>query len=92
MLVMVCYDVPDDRRRARVAKILEGHGERVQGSVFECLLDAGLWAQLRHELAATIDPLADRVHHFALCGKDRVACRRTGRGPLVDDSQYRVID
>jgi len=36
---VIAYDLSDDRERLRVAKVLEGFGERVQGSVFECLLD-----------------------------------------------------
>ena len=39
MLIVVSYDVPDDRRRTRLAHILKDFGERVQYSVFECRLD-----------------------------------------------------
>ena len=38
MLVVVVYDVPDDKRRLRLSKLLEGYGRRVQFSVFECFL------------------------------------------------------
>lgn len=31
---LIAYDIPDDRRRARLAKVLERHGDRVQYSVF----------------------------------------------------------
>lgn len=37
----VVYDIPDDRRRTQVARILEGHLYRVQRSVFEGHLTAG---------------------------------------------------
>jgi len=36
--VVVAYDIPDDRHRRRLARILLGFGERVQRSVFECEL------------------------------------------------------
>ena len=36
MFVVVCYDIPDDKRRNRISEILEGFGERVQFSIFEC--------------------------------------------------------
>jgi CRISPR-associated protein Cas2 len=39
MLVLVVYDVPDDKRRLHLANFLEGYGRRVQESVFECFLD-----------------------------------------------------
>jgi CRISPR-associated endonuclease Cas2 len=38
MFYLVCYDVVLDRRRNKVAHILEGYGLRVQKSVFECVL------------------------------------------------------
>lgn len=38
MLVVVVYDIADDKRRDRLATFLEGQGRRVQESVFECFL------------------------------------------------------
>jgi CRISPR-associated protein Cas2 len=38
MLTVVVYDIPDDKRRRKLAKFLEGYGRRVQFSVFECFL------------------------------------------------------
>ena len=34
-LVVIAYDIPNDRDRARLAKLLEAHLARVQDSVFE---------------------------------------------------------
>src|SRR6185436_13646804 len=39
MLILVSYDIPDDRRRTKLANALKDFGERVQYSVFEFLLD-----------------------------------------------------
>lgn len=38
MLVLVIYDIPDDKRRNKLATFLEGYGRRVQKSAFECFL------------------------------------------------------
>lgn len=38
MLVLVIYDIPDDKRRAKLSNLLEGYGRRVQKSAFECFL------------------------------------------------------
>ncbi|MFE4108590.1 CRISPR-associated endonuclease Cas2, partial [Almyronema epifaneia] len=38
MLVLVVYDIPDDKRRTKLATFLEGYGRRVQYSVFECFM------------------------------------------------------
>ena len=39
MFIVISYDIEDDKLRTKLAKVLEGHGERVQYSVFECHLD-----------------------------------------------------
>jgi CRISPR-associated protein Cas2 len=39
MFYLVSYDIPDDKKRTRMAKTLRDFGERVQLSVFECILD-----------------------------------------------------
>ena len=44
------FDVTEDRERARVAKVLEGYGVRVQKSVFECRLNRSGLRRLEQEL------------------------------------------
>lgn len=39
MLYTISYDIPDDKRRLKIAKILLDYGPRVQYSVFEAQLD-----------------------------------------------------
>lgn len=47
---VVTYDIPDDRLRAGMARLLEGYGFRVQKSVFECLLTRGMRERLMGRL------------------------------------------
>lgn len=63
---VVSYDVPDDRRRLRIAKALLGFGERVQRSVFECLLDDDQMHALRRRLDKIIDVKEDSVRFYNL--------------------------
>lgn len=46
MLVLVVYDIADDRRRLKLSNFLEGQGRRVQESVFECFIDLEKMSQL----------------------------------------------
>jgi CRISPR-associated protein Cas2 len=55
MLVVVSYDIVDDRRRQRLAKVLENYGQRVQKSVFECRLDEGRFLKLKKQVDKLID-------------------------------------
>lgn len=71
MMVLVTYDVETQtdagRRRLRlVAKLCEDHGQRVQFSVFECLLEPALWVSFRAKLLAVVDPQSDSLRFYQL--------------------------
>jgi len=71
MLVVVAYDVSTEseegRRRLRhVAKLCEDFGQRVQNSVFECLVDAAQWTQLRGRLITKIKCSEDSLRFYFL--------------------------
>lgn len=84
-LYVIAYDTPSDRRRRRLARLLEGYGVRVQDSLFECWLDgrqkAGLVRRLRREL----DEAVDKVRIYTLCGRDVADVLWAGNGgPPID--------
>lgn len=54
MRIVISYDISDDRRRSKIARILEGHGYRVQYSVFECDLDQKSLNALKKRLRALV--------------------------------------
>ena len=63
---IVCYDVENDRRRARVAQILESYGERIQYSVFEVSsIGKGDLQRLTHDLRECCDA-EDKIFFFLL--------------------------
>ncbi|PYE47153.1 CRISPR-associated endonuclease Cas2 [Paenibacillus barcinonensis] len=71
MLVLITYDVStmdrEGRRRlSRVAKKCVDHGQRVQNSVFECILDATQFRRLRFELEELIDKDTDSLRFYNL--------------------------
>lgn len=71
MMVLVSYDVattsPAGRRRLRkIAKECCNFGQRVQFSVFECLVDPGQWKELRRRLLALYDPGHDSLRFYQL--------------------------
>lgn len=79
MMVLVTYDVNTQtehgRKRLRqVAKVCVDYGQRVQNSVFECLVDPLQFAQLRKKLEAIIDVSEDslRYYHLGNNWKNRV--------------------
>lgn len=68
MLVVVSYDVPDDRRRLKLAKALKDYGERVQYSVFECHLETAQIDRMRARVERLIAAEEDSVRIYRLCG------------------------
>jgi CRISPR-associated protein Cas2 len=67
MFLLVSYDIPVDKRRTKIAKILEDYGERVQYSVFECDLPARHVEKLIKELRVVLDEEADSLRIYRLC-------------------------
>lgn len=53
--ILVTYDIERDKVRRRIATILEGHGERVQYSVFECQVTASQYRKLKQLIHQVID-------------------------------------
>lgn len=71
MLVLVSYDVQTStkagqRRLRRVAKVCQDYGQRVQFSVFECIVDPDQWVVLRQALIEEIDNSADSLRFYFL--------------------------
>ena len=61
MMVLISYDVATtdgsgSRRLRRVAKVCKNYGQRVQYSVFECIVDPAQWTMLKQRLEDEIDP------------------------------------
>lgn len=74
MLVLITYDVNTEdsagRRRLRlIAKQCVNYGQRVQNSVFECLLDAAQAKMLQHKLCAIMDEEKDSLRFYYLGNK-----------------------
>jgi CRISPR-associated protein Cas2 len=54
------------RRLRQIAKLCQNHGQRVQFSVFECLLEPAQWVEFRAKLLALIDPSIDSLRFYFL--------------------------
>jgi len=89
MLVLVTYDVntetPEGRKRLRrVARACENCGQRVQFSVFECLLDPAQWSVLRARLIDEIDEELDSLRFYFLGSNWKQRMEHVGAKPAYD--------
>ena len=89
MLVLVSYDVStrDEagrRRLRRMARLCEDRGQRVQNSVFECLVDAAQWVAFRAALLAEADPAQDSLRFYFLGNEWQRRVEHVGAKPTYD--------
>lgn len=96
MLVLVSYDVATSDaggpgRLRRVAKACKDYGQRVQYSVFECLVDPGQWERLKHRLLGVIDTDKDSLRFYYLGSNWRGRVEHVGVKPGVDQEGPLII-
>jgi CRISPR-associated protein Cas2 len=58
---MITYDIRDDKRLRKVARIMEGYGVRIQYSVFRCHLSERQVERLRWEIACVTESNDDMM-------------------------------
>lgn len=64
MLVLIVYDIPDDKRRLKLSTFLEGYGHRVQKSVFECFIDLKEMKTLHQQICHQVKVSEDNVRFY----------------------------
>ena len=87
---VISYDVPCDKRRQKIAKLLEGYGQRVQWSVFECCLRPDQFQQLQKRLRRLYCSGEDSIRFYPLHGQLLEKVEIWG-GPSLQSSPQSVI-
>ncbi|OKP80624.1 CRISPR-associated endonuclease Cas2 [Paenibacillus helianthi] len=95
MLVLITYDVSTlssagQSRLRKVSKTCQNYGQRVQNSVFECIVDATQFAELKIKLKAIIDQDEDSLRFYQLGNNHKNKVEHVGikksidlEGPLI---------
>ncbi|MBD2054636.1 CRISPR-associated endonuclease Cas2 [Oculatella sp. FACHB-28] len=65
LLYVVAYDISCQKRRTKVSNVLSAYGQRVQYSVFECVLQLQQFRELREQLEQIVKP-EDSVRMYPL--------------------------
>lgn len=82
MFWIVSYDIPNDKRRGKIAKILEGYGRRAQYSVFECEINDEQREKLEKALKRELDAEEDDIRFYPMNRADLKRVRLLGRAEL----------
>lgn len=89
MLVLVTYDVNTEtaagkKRLRKVAKQCVNYGQRVQNSVFECVVDAAKCKEIQYKLEAIIDKEKDSLRFYYLGNDYKHKVEHVGAKPSYD--------
>jgi len=96
MFVVVSYDVASDnrsgrRRLRRVSKACKDFGQRVQYSVFECIVDPGQWAKFKERLISEIDPKKDSLRFYYLGSNWKHRVEHVGAKASIDQEGPLIV-
>ena len=96
MFVLITYDVnvaslQGQRRLNKVAKICLDYGQRVQNSVFECVLTESDFLILKDKLIKTIDKDLDSIRFYRISGNWERKIDSIGRKTAIIVTQPLLI-
>jgi CRISPR-associated protein Cas2 len=81
---VVAYDIPDNKRRTKVHKLLQGYGKWTQYSLFECFLSHQQLLLLSSRLAEHLVAEEDSVRFYPLCARCVSKVETVGGAPPAD--------
>lgn len=89
MMVVVSYDVCTEdragaRRLRRIARVCKDFGQRVQFSVFECVVDPAQWTLMRQRLIEIIDEDRDSLRFYFMGANWKTRVEHVGAKEVVD--------
>ena len=96
MLILITYDVDTttkagEKRLRKVAKECVNYGQRVQNSVFECLLTEAQLVNLKAMLSAIIDNTADSIRFYYLANNWQRKIESLGKITSFDPTETLII-
>ena len=89
-LYVVAYDIPDDKHRTKVHRILKGFGQWTEFSLFECFLTKKELLMLRAKLDQYLDASEDRVRIYTICDACLPKIETIGIPEPVEDTCYLI--
>ena len=91
MFVLISYDIADDNRRNKIAKILLDFGTRVQYSVFECNLNQEQLKMLKRRLCRKCSEDEDSIRIYILAKDSVDKIEVIGKGEITQDKDVYIL-
>ena len=90
MCYIIAYDIPSDRRRTKIHKVLSGFGTWTQYSLFECFLSKKELVLLKSKLAKHVKDTEDSIRFYPLCAACLEKVETVGGQPPTEDVLFIV--
>ena len=87
-LYLIAYDIPNDKRRTKIHKILCGFGQWTQYSFFECFLNEKELITLEHRLKHILNEQEDNLRIYHICATCQSKTQTFGSTPPAEDKLY----
>lgn len=96
MMILITYDVnivseSGAKRLRHIAKECQNYGQRVQNSVFECILNEAEFVILRSKIASIIDKDLDNVRFYFLGNNWKRRVEFIGKSTSIDVTSELII-
>ncbi|RMH71362.1 MAG: CRISPR-associated endonuclease Cas2 [Gemmatimonadetes bacterium] len=91
MFCVIAYDIGDNRRRTKIANLLENYGQRMQYSLFECYLRRRDYLILRDKLNELINLTTDRIFFYFIDDVHRKQIERIGGAAPLSDRKWTIV-
>ena len=91
MLIIIAYDIKDNKRRNRVARTMKDYGTRVQYSVFECNLEDKIFDKMKDRLSSVKDMEDDNIRIYILCNASKGSIYVFGSGKVTEDEDVYIV-
>jgi CRISPR-associated protein Cas2 len=91
LLYVIVYDITCDKRRKKVSDLLEGYGQRVQYSVFECILSQTKYSELQKRLRKQVKSSEDSIRFYPLSKHTFNQIETWGEPPVTELPSSTII-
>jgi CRISPR-associated protein Cas2 len=91
LFYVIVYDITCDKRRKKVSDLLEGYGQRVQYSVFECILSQTKYSELQKRLRKQVKSSEDSIRFYPLSKHTFNQIETWGEPPVTELPSSTII-
>jgi len=91
MIIILTYDISDNKTRTKLHKFMKEFGLNTQKSVFECDIDKDGLTRIVKYCRTAIDPESDSVRIYQICARCLRKSQLSGRGLKLTQMDYMIV-